>query len=136
MEKAIRDFRDLVVWQRAMSFAEHVYAALSGFPVEERFGLSDQLRRAAVSIPSNIAEGRGRDSAKDFAHFLHLARGSLNEVMTQLELARRFGYLPECGELNAEAEEIGKMLSVLIRRLRPSECGQVCRPINNLKPET
>ena len=118
MEQQIRDFRDLLVWQKSMDFAERVYASLSGFPVEERFGLCDQLRRAVVSIPSNIAEGRGRDSAKDFAHFLHLAKGSLNEVMTQLELARRFGYLPECLELAAAADEIGKMLSSLIRRLR------------------
>ncbi len=114
----IRDFRDLVVWQKAMAFAEHVYAELSRFPHEERFCLCDQLRRATVSIPSNIAEGRGRDSAKDFAHFLHLAKGSLNEVVTQLELARRLGYSLNCAELNVEAEEIGKMLSVLIRRLR------------------
>ena len=114
----IRDFRDLVVWQKAMLFAEHVYTMLPCFPAEERFGLCDQLRRAVVSIPSNIAEGRGRDSAKDFAHFLHLAKGSLNEVMTQLELAFRFGYLSEYEKLSAEAEEIGKMLSSLIRRLR------------------
>ena len=114
----IRDFRDLVVWQKAMLFAEHVYTMLPCFPAEERFGLCDQLRRAVVSIPSNIAEGRGRDSAKDFAHFLHLAKGALNEVMTQLELAFRFGYLSEYEKLSAEAEEIGKMLSSLIRRLR------------------
>lgn len=116
----IRDFRDLVVWQKAMLFAEHIYAVLPRFPVEERFGLCDQLRRAVVSIPSNTAEGRGRDSAKDFAHFLYLAKGSLNEVMTQLELAFRFGYLSEYERLNVEAEEIGKMLSSLIRRLRTS----------------
>jgi len=117
-ENGVRGFRDLIVWQKSMDFAEHIYAVQRMFPAEERFGLGDQLRRAVVSIPSNIAEGKGRGSAKDFANFLNLARGSLNEVMTQVELARRFGYLESDAELQTEAETIGKMLNSLMRNLR------------------
>jgi len=117
-ENSVRGFRDLIVWQKAMDFAERVYAIQREFPGEERFGLGDQLRRAVVSIPSNIAEGKGRGSAKDFANFLNLARGSLNEVMTQLELAKRLGYLESDAELQVEAETIGKMLNSLMRNLR------------------
>ena len=114
----VKSYRDLLVWQKAMDFAEHVYMVQKTFPVEERFGLCDQLRRAVVSIPSNIAEGRGRDSAKDFAHFLMIARGSLNEVATQLELAVRLGYMTSGGGLYDEAQEVRKMLNAMIRRLR------------------
>ena len=115
---AVKSYRDLIVWQKAMDFAEHVYVVQKTFPAEERFGLCDQLRRAVVSIPSNIAEGRGRDSAKDFSHFLMIARGSLNEVATQLELAVRLGYMTSGSGLYTEAQEIGKMLNAMIRRLR------------------
>ena len=114
----VKSYRDLLVWQKAMDFAEHVYMVQKTFPAEERFGLCDQLRRAVVSIPSNIAEGRGRDSAKDFAHFLMIARGSLNEVATQLELAVRLGYMTSGGGLYDEAQEVRKMLNAMIRRLR------------------
>ena len=114
----VKSYRDLVVWQKAMDFAEHVYVVQKTFPAEERFGLCDQLRRAVVSIPSNIAEGRGRDSAKDFSHFLMIARGSLNEVATQLELAVRLGYMTSGSGLYTEAQEIRKMLNAMIRRLR------------------
>ena len=114
----IKSYRELKVWQKAMDFAEHVYRVQRRFPVEERYGLCDQLRRAVVSIPSNIAEGRGRDTAKDFSHFLTLARGSLNEVSTQLELAARLGYLDSGGDLYEESQEIRKMLNAMIERLR------------------
>jgi len=116
----VKSYRDLIVWQKAMDFAVHVYAVLGTFPAEERFGLCDQLRRAVVSIPSNIAEGRGRDTTKDYSHFLTLARGSLNEVATQLELATRLGYLKPGIGLYEESEEIRKMLNAMIRRLRQS----------------
>lgn len=116
----LNSFRDLIVWQKAMHFAEHVYRVQRKFPAEERYGLCDQLRRAVVSIPSNIAEGRGRDTAKDFSHFLMLARGSLNEVSTQLELAARLGYLDSGSGLYEESLEIGKMLNAMIQRLRQS----------------
>jgi len=116
----VKSYRDLIVWQKAMDFAEHVYAVQRTLPAEERFGLCDQLRRAVVSVPSNIAEGRGRDTAKDFSHFLTLARGSLNEVATQIELAVRLGYLSSDGGLYDEADEIRKMLNAMIQRLRQS----------------
>ena len=117
----IKSYRELNVWQKAMDFAVHVYKVLKGFPAEERYGLCDQLRRAVVSIPSNIAEGRGRDTAKDFSHFLALARGSLNEVATQLELAVRLGYLDSGSGLYEESREIGKMLNAMIQRLKQSK---------------
>ena len=114
----VKSYRDLLVWQKAMDFAEHVYLVQKTFPAEERYGLCDQLRRAVVSIPSNIAEGRGRDTAKDFSHFLTIARGSLNEVATQLELAVRLGYMPAGSGLYDEVQEIRKMLNAMIGRLR------------------
>ena len=116
----VKSYRELIVWQKAMDFAEHVYRVQRRFPDEERYGLCDQLRRAAVSVPSNIAEGRGRDSARDYAHFLTLARGSLNEVMTQLELATRLGYMKPGSGLYEESKEIGKMLNTMIRHLKSS----------------
>ena len=114
----IKSYRELKGWQKSMDFAEHVYRVQRRFPVEERYGLCDQLRRAVVSIPSNIAEGRGRDTAKEFSHFLTLARGSLNEVSTQLELAARLGYLDSGSGLYEESQEIRKMLNAMIERLR------------------
>jgi len=113
----IKGFRDLIVWQKSMIFAEHIYNVQRGFPAEERFALCDQLRRAAVSIPSNIAEGRGRGTAKDFVNFLRMSKGSVNEILTQLDLAVRFGYLDTMESLEAEAEEILKMLNTMISRL-------------------
>ena len=117
----VKSYRDLIVWQKAMNFAEHVYRIQREFPAEERYGLCDQLRRAVVSIPSNIAEGRGRDTAKDFSHFLILARGSLNEASTQLELAVRLGYLDSGSGLYEESQEIRKLLNAMIQRLKQSQ---------------
>ena len=117
----VKSYRDLIVWQKAMNFAEHVYRIQLEFPAEERYGLCDQLRRAVVSIPSNIAEGRGRDTAKDFSHFLILARGSLNEASTQLELAVRLGYLDSGSGLYEESQEIRKLLNAMIQRLKQSQ---------------
>ena len=113
----ISNYKDLEVWQLSMDFTEAIYRLVQAFPKEERYGLSDQLRRAVVAIPSNIAEGNGRGSKKDYAHFLCIARGSLNEVNTQLELAERLGF----GTLNSETAALGvsiyKMLNALIRSL-------------------
>ena len=113
----IKSYRDFEVWQKSMDFVEDVYKALSKFPKEERYGICDQIRRAAVSIPSNIAEGFGRDTPKEFAHFLAIARGSLYETMTQLEIASRLGYLAPNSGLYPQAETIGKMLNSLRKRL-------------------
>ena len=114
----VRDFHDLSVWQLSMTLCEKVYAYIKTLPQEERYALGDQLRRAVVSIPSNIAEGNGRDSRSEYAHFLSIARGSVSEVQTQLELAERLGY----GSIPKEEHEllanVSKMLYSLIRKLR------------------
>lgn len=115
----IRSHRDLIVWQKAMDYTELVYKATSGFPVDERYGLTSQFRRAAVSIPANISEGKARSTRKDFSNFLAIARGSLMECDTFTILSRRLGYLPEqtVSQLQSLADEIGKMLNVLRKRL-------------------
>jgi four helix bundle protein len=103
-----------------MRFVEAIYAVTQRFPKEESFGLTNQMRRAAVSVPSNIAEGQGRDSDKSFAQFLKQAQGSLYELETQVELARNLGMIPEQGAkgLLTEAAEIGRMLHGLRSTLR------------------
>jgi four helix bundle protein len=88
-------FRELKAWQLGMDVAEQVYRLTADFPKSETYGLSSQMRRSAVSIPSNIAEGQGRDSTKEFLHFLAIAFGSICELETQLLLANRFNYLSE-----------------------------------------
>ena len=113
----VKTYRDLEGWQKSMAFVEDVYKAVKTFPREEQYGLSDQIRRAAVSIPSNIAEGFGRDSNAEFLRFLAIARGSLYEVSTQLEIAHRLGFLPSKAGLYPQIVSIGKMLNTLRRRL-------------------
>lgn len=115
-------FRDLQVWQRSMTLAQAVYAATRELPKEEMFGLTSQLRRSAVSIPSNIAEGQGRDSDKSFALFLTQAQGSLYELETQIELARNLRMMGAgpAKQLLTEASEIGRMIHGLLRALRKS----------------
>lgn len=118
----IQDYRDLVVWQKAMEVAKQVYLLVKGLPKEEIYALSDQMRRAAVSIPSNIAEGNARNSAKEYAQFLSIARGSKAELETQLLLCKEIGYLTqtEIQPLLVLLKEIGKMISVMIRKLQNS----------------
>lgn len=115
-----RHFRDLLVWQRAMRLAQDIYVVTRGFPQEEMFGLVPQMRRAAISVPSNIAEGQGRESDRSFALFLKHASGSLNELETQLELSRTLGLLSgeSTEKLLSEAAEIGRMLHGLRAVLR------------------
>ncbi len=93
-----------------------VYQASKKFPADERYALTDQLRRAVVSIPSNIAEGSGRASNKDYAHFLSIARGSLYETLTQLQIAQDLGYLDEYDSCNDLAQEVGRMLTSLMKK--------------------
>ena len=97
-----------------------VYGKLKGFPAEERFALCDQIRRAVVSIPSNVAEGYGRDTHKDFAHFLSQAKGSLYELDTQLDLAVDLGYMKRDAALDSKIDEISRMLSAFRTRLLTS----------------
>ena len=112
-------YRSLIVWQKAMQFAKIVYAVVDTFPPAEKYALSDQIRRAVVSIPSNIAEGCGRTTNRDYAHFLSIARGSLYETMTQLELAESIGYIDTIDEIESVATEISRMLTTLLKKYRP-----------------
>jgi four helix bundle protein len=111
-------FRDLEVWKKSMELTETVYRPSSGFPSHEQFGLTSQVRRAAVSVASCIAEGHARFSRRDFARFVSMAMGSLAEVETQILLAQRLGYVGQDAEQPlAAASEIGKMLNGLRRSL-------------------
>jgi four helix bundle protein len=112
-------YQDLTVWQRSMDLAVLVYQLTKKLPSDERFGIVDQLHRAVVSIPSNIAEGQGRGTKREFAHFLSIAMGSLAEVETQLLLCCRIGYLNEMLLQDAFAliEEIQKMITGLRRSI-------------------
>ena len=113
-------YRDLTVWQRSMELVEAVYKATNQFPAKERFGLTPQLQRAAVSIPSNIAEGHARESSREFLHHLSFAFGSLAELETQVTLAHRLDYLTQAehDELHALADQVGKMLRNLQSAMR------------------
>ena len=118
-----RHFRDLQVWQQSMALARNVYALTEAFPKREVFGLTSQIRRAAVSIPSNIAEGRGRTTEKSFALFLTQARGSLYELETQMELAGELGFASkeQAAAIMAEAAGISRMIHGLLAKLHRSE---------------
>jgi four helix bundle protein len=112
---AIRNYRDLVAWQRAMDLAEQIYEATKSFPADERYVLTTQIRRSAVSVPSNIAEGQGLHSDRAFSRHLSIARGSLCELETQLLLSARLGYIDraEAERLAALASEVGKLIAGL-----------------------
>src|SRR5262245_1403574 len=119
---SVRSYQDLIAWQKAMDLVVGVYKVTGGFPKEEQFWLTNQLRRAAVSIPSNIAEGQGRKTTRDFVHFLYVARGSLQEAETQLLIAERLQFLnrKKCTDLFDLNSEVGRLISGLIRSF-PSE---------------
>ncbi|MGB6868456.1 MAG: four helix bundle protein [Acidobacteriaceae bacterium] len=115
-----RHFRDLQVWQRSMTLEQDVYRLTESFPGSELFGLTSQIRRAAVSVPSNIAEGRERMTQKSFVVFLSQARGSLYELETQIELARDLGFAgkDQADTIIAAAAEISRMLHGLVAKVR------------------
>jgi four helix bundle protein len=119
MHMAVRSYRDLVAWQKAMDTVELVYRASERFPTSEMYGLTSQIRRAAVSIPSNIAEGQGRRGTKDFLKFLSIAYGSLLEVETQTQISERLGYLghDDCNRLLDATAEVGRLLNGLMNSL-------------------
>ena len=112
-------YRDLVVWQQAMDVAVETYRLTSSFPKEEMFGLTSQMRRAAVSIASNIAEGEGRKSKNEFSHFLGIALGSKSELETQLILSERVNLLKttDTEPIKKSLDDIGKMLTALRRKI-------------------
>ena len=113
-------YRELIAWQKAMRLVSGVYEATREFPRDELYGLTSQLRRAAVSVPSNIAEGQARFSPKEFHHFLTLSRGSLVEIETQLVIAQNLGYLPAKAiqPLLAQAAELGRILNGLMASIK------------------
>jgi len=116
----VKNYKELEVWQKALDLTAEVYRLTRCFPDEERFGLTAQIRRAAVSIPANIAEGWGRGTTKEYIQFLLIARGSLMELETHAIIARRLGYLSEAQVvgLQASVNEVGRMLNGLIQSLR------------------
>lgn len=120
----MRTHRDLNAWKMSMDLAEEIYALTSPFPASEKFGLASQLRKAAISVPSNIAEGASRASKKEFNHFLHIALGSTSELETQLNLAKRIGYLTDEGKVLSSVEEVRRPLMGLIKFLkeRTNDC--------------
>ena len=113
-------FEGLKVWQVSMDLAEEIYKATKDFPREEQYGLVSQLRRAASSIPANIAEGKGRNSKKEYTQFLYMSRGSTFEVMTFIQLSERLKYLPssKADHLQSLLNETSAMLTGLIRSLQ------------------
>ena len=113
-------YRDLVAWQKATAFVEEVYHVTGGWSAADTHGLTNQVRRAAVSIPANIAEGQGRSGTKEFLHHLSIAHGSLYEVETHRLITLRLDYLDTyvCQTLIAQTEELGRLIGGLIRRLR------------------
>jgi four helix bundle protein len=113
-------YRDLIAWRKAMRLVTEIYQATRVFPKDETYGLTSQLRRAAVSVPSNIAEGQARFSRKEFHHFLSLARGSLVEIETQVIIAQNLDYLTQnqSQPLLAEAAELGRILNGLIASIK------------------
>ena len=119
---SVRSYRELVDWQKAMDFVTDVYRATQSFPKEEQYGITGQMRRAAVSIPSNIAEGQGRQTTGEFRQFLGQARGSLLETETQILLSERLKYLKHeaANCLLQHASEVGKILNGLLTSLEGS----------------
>lgn len=111
-------YRDLIAWQKAMELVAHVYRITKDFPDDERFGLVSQMRRCAVSVPSNIAEGQARNTQGEFKQFLGIARGSVAELTTQILIAEKLGYLGTPDQTISQAEEVGRILSGLIKSLR------------------
>jgi four helix bundle protein len=114
-----QSYRDLRVWQLGMDLVVEVYAATDRFPKQQQFGLTSQLQRAAVSVPSNIAEGKGRQTDRDYVAFLYRARGSLLEVETQVQIARRLDYLSveHTTAPVGKCEHLGRSLQALIESL-------------------
>ncbi len=118
----VKSYRDLIAWQKAIALVTEIYRVTERFPRSEVYGLAIQLQRAAVSVPSNIAEGQGRRSTRDFIHFLGTAQGSLFEAETQLTIAENLGYLSkdQTEPLLKHASEVGRILNGLIDSLENS----------------
>jgi four helix bundle protein len=122
----IRSYRDLKVWQKAMDLAVTCYGMTKGFPREEAFGLTSQIRRAAASVAANIAEGHGRESRGALIQFLRVSQGSLKELETHVILAERVGFLgkSDLGIVLEQSTDCGKMLRALIRSMQEREANE------------
>jgi four helix bundle protein len=114
----LSDYKELEVWQKAMALAKQVYQMTANFPKEEMYGLTSQVRRAVVSIPSNIAEGSARAGTKEFLQFLSIARGSAAELETQLILASQLGYSANNEDIFTTLTSVRQMINALLRSLR------------------
>ncbi len=123
MGTTIKSYKDLQVWNKAMDLTTMVYDALKTFPPKEEYGLSSQMRRSSVSIPSNIAEGYGRNSTLDYCRFLQIALGSAYELETQVELTHRLNYIDNetTQMLAAQLSEVGRMLNSMINKIKPDK---------------
>ena len=115
----MKTYRDLQAWQKSMTLVTEIYKILKSFPKDEIYGLTSQMKRCAISIPSNMAEGYGRNSTNEYIHFLRIATGSLYELQTQLEISTNLNYLDKdsFAKLYESSREIERMLSSLIRKL-------------------
>ena len=119
----VQGHRDLLVWQEAINLVGLIYQCTADFPREEVFGLTSQMRRAAVSVPSNIAEGAARNGKREFVQFLGVARGSLSELETQVIISRDLGFLTSSvSELSEKIERLFKLINGLIRSLQQGKC--------------
>ncbi|MDB0040801.1 four helix bundle protein [Algibacter sp.] len=115
----MKSYRDLIVWQKSMDVVTLIYKLVKQFPNDEKFGLISQIKRSSVSVPSNIADGYGRNYTKDYIRFLNIARGSLYEMQTQLQVALNLDFIVEedLNEINSLSVEVEKMLNSLINKL-------------------
>jgi four helix bundle protein len=118
----MKTFRDLLIWQKAMVLVTNCYKTTNSFPKEEQFGLTSQIKRCSVSIPSNIAEGFGRGTNKEYYRFLNIAMGSLFEFQTQIEIAYNLGYISEVdfNSIYEDSREVERMLSSFMNKIKSS----------------
>ena len=132
----MKDYKELVVWKKSVDLAIGVYKVTGPFPDAERFGLTGQMRRAATSLPANIAEGWGRGTTKEYVQFLLIARGSLMELETHAIISRELHYLSQENfvELQAQIQEIGRMLNGLIQSLRSAKSSSRASGPQSLAP--
>ncbi len=123
MSGSINGYRDLTAWQKAMDLVEAIYRVTQMWPKEELYGLTNQARRAAISVPANSAEGKGRQGAAEFAHHLSMAMGSLHEAETHLLIAGRLGYssADDTARLLTQSGEVGRLIGGLMRSLRAAQ---------------
>ena len=120
----MNNHKDLIVYQQSLDLVAVIYRITKSFPTEEKFGLTSQLRRSSVSLPSNIAEGAGRKGTKEFIHFLYIALGSLNEMETQMEISLRLGYIIDHNSFTDLFLHIKRMLLKLIQNLENKEASK------------